>query len=503
MKETSDLVAEQHRPHFHFTPPEMWMNDPNGMVYFDGEYHLCYQYYPYDNVWGPMHWGHAISKDLVTWQHLPIALYPDPKGYIFSGSTVIDWNNTSGFAETGDDIPPMVAIFTHHEPGGEKLANKKFQYQSIAYSNDKGRTWTKYEGNPVIPNPGIKDFRDPKVIWDKSSQQWIMVFAAWDLIKIYGSSNLKDWTHLSDFGQEWGTHGGVWECPDLFPMKVEETGEEKWVLLQSLNPGGPNGGSATQYFVGDFDGKEFTLDAQFANDVKAESAVWLDYGRDNYAGVTWSDIPTSDNRRIFIGWMSNWDYALKVPTDRWRSAMTIPRELTLHKTNDGFRVFSKPVNELTTLRKNSIELESGSKNGLIFSHNTTGGGRVIGELDLTFSTSGKDATKLIVELSNSKGENYKIGFDASTNQYFSDRTNAGKKEFSEKFASDLHVAPRFADKELIKFHLFIDVASAELFADDGQTVLTDIFFPNEDFSQLKVITEEGVAIIEKGTFYAY
>ena len=235
---------EPHRPTFHFTPPEKWMNDPNGMVYYAGEYHLFYQYYPDSTVWGPMHWGHAISKDLVTWEHLPIALYPDELGYMFSGSAVIDWKNTSGFGKDGQ--PPMIAIFTHHEPkGAASGTSKTFQYQSIAYSNDKGRTWTKYAGNPVVPNPGIKDFRDPKVIWDDATDQWVMVFAAWDHVKFYGSPNLKDWTHLSDFGKEWGTHAGVWECPDLFPLIVKGKGEKKWVLLQSLNPGGPNGGSGT------------------------------------------------------------------------------------------------------------------------------------------------------------------------------------------------------------------------------------------------------------------
>ena len=289
---------EPHRPTFHFTPPEKWMNDPNGMVYYEDEYHLFYQFYPDSTVWGPMHWGHAISSDMVTWEHLSIALYPDELGYIFSGSAVIDWKNTSGFGKDGE--PPMIAIFTHHEPEGAKKGTKTFQYQSIAYSNDKGRTWTKYAGNPVIPNPGIKDFRDPKVIWDDDSDQWVMVFAAWDHVKFYGSPNLKDWTHLSDFGKEWGTHAGVWECPDLFPLIVKGKGEKKWVLLQSLNPGGPNGGSGTQYFIGDFDGKNFIIDGEFAENFKQDTTVWLDYGRDNYAGVTWSDIPQSDGRKLFI-----------------------------------------------------------------------------------------------------------------------------------------------------------------------------------------------------------
>ena len=237
---------EQHRPQMHFSPPGQWMNDPNGMVYFEGEYHLFYQHYPDSNVWGPMHWGHAVSTNLVNWENLPIALYPDELGYIFSGSAVIDWNNTSGFGK--DNHPPMIAIFTHHNMDQEKAGGDRYQVQSIAYSLDKGRTWTKFADNPVISNPGIKDFRDPKVIWHEESARWIMVFAVKDRVHFYTSTNLKEWSFASEFGASDGNHGGVWECPDLFPLKTSE-GETKWILLQSINPGGPNGGSATQYFV--------------------------------------------------------------------------------------------------------------------------------------------------------------------------------------------------------------------------------------------------------------
>ena len=317
---TQMKTGEQYRPAFHFTPKEKWMNDPNGMVYYQGEYHLFYQYYPDDNVWGPMHWGHAVSKDMIHWEHLPIALYPDKLGYIFSGSCVIDWNNTTGFGSK--ENPPMVAIFTYHDPEGEKNKTIDFQTQGIAYSLDKGRTWTKYEGNPVIPNPGIKDFRDPKVIWHQDTQKWVMSLAVKDHISFYSSKDLKSWKLESDFGEKAGAHGGVWECPDLFPLK-DQNGNEKWVLLVSINPNGPQGGSATQYFVGDFDGKTFTPNH--------DKIKWIDYGADNYAGVTFSDIPAEDGRRLFIGWMSNWQYAQVVPTYTWRSAMTIPRELTLKK----------------------------------------------------------------------------------------------------------------------------------------------------------------------------
>ena len=230
---------EAFRPMYHFTPDSMWMNDPNGMLYYNGEYHLFYQYFPDSTVWGPMHWGHAVSKDMVTWDDLPIALYPDSLGLIFSGSAVIDWKNTSGFGVNGN--PPMVAIFTHHNMDGERAKRLDFQTQSIAYSNDNGRTWTKYEQNPVIKNPGIKDFRDPKVIWHEATQKWVLVLAAKDRVKFYSSPDLKSWTHASDFGIE--NDARLWECPDIFPMKVAGSNTEKWVLITSMQSGAPNGGT--------------------------------------------------------------------------------------------------------------------------------------------------------------------------------------------------------------------------------------------------------------------
>src|SRR5687767_5106825 len=245
---------EPHRPLFHFTPPANWMNDPNGMVFYNNTYHLFYQYYPDSTVWGPMHWEHATSKDLVHWDHQPIALYPDTLGYIFSGSAVVDVNNTSGFG--GDGKVPLVAIFTHHDPAGEKRGIDTYQVQSLAYSLDEGKTWTKYAGNPVMKNPGIRDFRDPKVIWHAATKKWIMTLATLDRITFYSSPDLKTWMKESEVGKDFGGHGGVWECPDLFPLDYQ--GEQVWVLLVSINLGGPNGGSATQYFTGRFDGKSFT-----------------------------------------------------------------------------------------------------------------------------------------------------------------------------------------------------------------------------------------------------
>ncbi|MEL6134314.1 MAG: glycoside hydrolase family 32 protein, partial [Bacteroidota bacterium] len=349
---------EPHRPQYHFSPDSMWMNDPNGMVYFEGEYHLFYQHYPDSTVWGPMHWGHAVSEDLVHWEHLPIALYPDSIGLIFSGSAVIDWENTAGFQKV--ETPAMVAIYTYHNMEGEQSGQNDFQTQGIAYSLDKGRTWTKYAGNPVITNPGIRDFRDPKVFWHGGIQRWVMIFASGDRVRLYHSPDLKEWVEVSAFGADQGSHGGVWECPDLFPLYVDgDSSRLKWVMLVSLGNGGPNGGSATQYFIGDFDGTNFT------NDNPADQVLWLDYGKDNYAGVTYSDILREDGRRIFIGWMSNWQYATKVPTYPWRSAMTLARTLDLKETNAGIRLVSLPVKEQQMIRGEKIELTQAKLSGTV------------------------------------------------------------------------------------------------------------------------------------------
>ena len=489
---------EQYRPQFHFSPPQQWMNDPNGMVYFDGEYHLFYQHYPDSNVWGPMHWAHAVSKDMVHWENLPIALFPDSLGYIFSGSAVVDRNNTSGFGENGK--PPLVAMFTYHDMAGEKAGRKDYQSQAIAYSNDRGRTWTKYSGNPVLPNPGnVKDFRDPKLIWNNSSHQWIVTLAVGDHAEFWGSPNLKDWSHLSDFGKEYGGHGGVWECPDLFPVQVDASTDKKWVLIVNINPGAPNGGSGTQYFVGDFDGKNFVMDPAFAKNVEKGNGVWLDYGKDNYAGVTWSDVPESDGRRLLLGWMSNWEYATVVPTKAWRSACTVPRALILKNTAEGYRLSSQPVKELESLRAISFILSETAITGSLDLTSKTGFSPAQSEWILDFDISEGPTAHLGVELSNTKGEIYRIGFDAARHQFYSDRTKSGDHSFSTTFASGIHTAPRASTDKTVRLHLFFDVSSAELFADGGATAMTELFFPTENFNQVKIYATGGKVRLTKAS----
>ncbi len=460
-------LDEPYRPQYHFTPEAHWMNDPNGMVYFDGEYHLFYQYYPEDIKWGPMHWGHAVSKDMLTWQHLPIALYPDSLGLIFSGSAVIDKDNTAGF---GKDA--MVAIFTHHNMAGEKSGSKTYQNQSIAYSLDKGRTFKKYDGNPVIKNPGIKDFRDPKVRWHEESKSWVLILAAYDKALIYTSPNLKEWTQQSEFGIVGDTR--LWECPDLFPIKVAGSNETKWVLVTSIQKEAPNGGTATSYFVGDFDGKKFTSDPK--------NQEWLDYGTDNYAMVSWSNI--TDGRVLALGWMSNWQYAQDVPTEKWRSAMTLPRELSLYQVDGKYRLRSNPVKEIVSILDKPIELTPKvyKAEALILEGNNMQQCK----LSLTF----KKPTSSIITLrfSNPQGEFLDIGYDAKSSKYFIDRTNAGKSDFSKIFAAK-HEAPANYNHETIDMSIFMDRSSIELFADEGQCVMTDIVFPSSSYNKLTILNE--------------
>ncbi len=484
----SATYTETYRPQFHFSPPRYWMNDPNGMVYHKGIYHLFYQFYPEDIKWGPMHWGHAISKDLMHWEHKPIALYPDKNGYIFSGSVVLDIGNTSGLGSIED--PPLVAIFTYHDPEGEKSGEKDFQTQGIAYSLDNGDTWTPYKENPVIENVGVKDFRDPKVFWDDHNQAWVMSLVAGDHLQLWGSNNLKSWTKLSEFGKKRGAHGGVWECPDLFKLKVEGTDEEKWVLLISINPGAPNGGSGTQYFVGDFDGERFTTD---------QTAVkWIDWGTDNYAGVTYHTLPqnyygdTYDNNpgqdRIFIGWMSNWAYAQETPTKMWRSAMTIPRKLSLYKEDDTYILYSYPVASFDSLRVETTAKEFqivGNGSERIASEN-------LNQAEIRFTTASKD---FALTFMNDKGEETVLTMNSDQRLFLLDRIVSGVTDFDESFANKIQQMPiTNLPEDAYEVRILIDRSSIEVFINKGQYVMTAQLFPTKPYTSLEFENASAIPI---------
>lgn len=479
-KSGQPTYREPYRPQFHFTPARNWMNDPNGLVWFDGEYHLFYQHNPFGNTWGHMSWGHAVSPDLVRWDRLPVAI-PEADGIMaFSGSAVVDWKNTSGFGRGGQ--PPLVAVYTGHR--------EKNQSQFLAYSTDRGRSWTRYAGNPVL-DVGKADFRDPKVFWYEPERKWVMALALAKEHKIafYASPDLKKWTHLSDFGPA-AAVGGVWECPDLFELPVDgDAKNTRWVLIVSLNPGGAAGGSGMQYFVGRFDGTRFTAEDPPPSAAKGDAQpLWADYGKDFYAAVSWSDVPPRDGRRIWIGWMNNWDYANQIPTTPWRSAQSLPRALSLRSTPDGVRLVQQPVDELRTLR---------------------GGRRQIGPRDIPAGTTPLDADgitgkamEIVAELEaggasglglkvrTGKGEETVIGIDPKTRRLFVDRTRSGQVNFHKSF-SGRQTAPIRLDQGRVRLHVFVDWSSVEVFADDGAAVITDQIFPSPG--------SEGVSLFAEGS----
>jgi beta-fructofuranosidase/levanase len=628
----ADSYTEPRRPQYHFTPERNWMNDPNGMVFYAGEYHLFYQYNPFGDKWGHMSWGHAVSPDMVHWKHLPLALAEEDGVMIFSGSAVIDWKNSSGFGKNGK--PPMVAIYTGYR------TTDNLQFQCIAYSSDKGRTWTKYSGNPVI-NINSKEFRDPKVQWHEPTQHWIMTvsLSTEHKVRFYGSTNLKEWTLLSEFGPA-GATGGVWECPDLFELPVQDTGEKRWVLAVNMNPGSIAGGSGGQYFVGQFDGTRFVADKdslgqptpefvpdgkiiadfegetygdwnvtgdafgpgpakgkfskqnsvdgykgnrlvnsffkedgttgtltspefavtqpflnfligggahketrmdlwvdgkivrtisgddnerlawrswdvreflgrkvklQIVDDYKggwghinvdqimladssacpaSEAALWFDYGTDYYAAVSWSDVPKSDGRRLWLGWMNNWQYGQDVPTSPWRSAMTIPREVGLRRTSEGIRLVQKPAREMESLRGEYSHFKGGNAAA---ANNWLAKNRIQGDqLEILVELEPQSVGVEGVQVLKGSKEATVIGVDRNRGQAFVDRTEAGIVNFHPEFPSR-NAAPLDAPHGTVKFHIFVDAGSVEVFANEGERVFTDLVFPSADSRKVEFV----------------
>ena len=464
---------EKFRPTYHFSPLYGWMNDPNGMVYKDGEYHLFYQHNPYGSKWGNMHWGHAISKDLINWEHRPDAITPDALGTIFSGSAVVDTDNTAGFGAGA-----IVAIYTQ---------NSDRQVQSIAYSTDNGRSFTKYENNPVLTSDA-RDFRDPKVFWHKETQRWIMLLAVGQEMQIFSSSNLKDWAFESSFGEGQGAHGGVWECPDLFELPVDGTNEKKWVLLCNLNPGGPFGGSATQYFVGTFNGKEFVNESP-------SQTKWMDWGKDHYAAVTWSDAP--DNRRIAIAWMSNWQYANDVPTSQYRSPNSVPRDLSLFTVDGETYLQSAPSPELLKLRDISKK-RSFKVNGTRTIKDMIAGNEGAYEIELTIENQRADVIGF--RLYNDKGEEVDMQYDMKEKKFSMDRRKSGDVGFNENFPMLTWTAIE-SGKDELKLRLFVDKSSVEAFVDGGRFVMTNQVFPSEPYTHIDFYSKGGAYKVDSFVIY--
>ena len=423
------LIEEKYRPLYHHTPKRGWMNDPNGMFYKDGVWHLFYQYNPYGSMWGNMHWGHSSSTDLVHWKDEGVALAPDAWGTMFSGSCVTDNGN-------------IVAMYTSSRPtpfGGD------VQAQCLAYSNDGGKTFTKYEGNPVL-TAEEKDFRDPRPFWNEDIKAWNLILAVGQEMRIYSSPDLKEWKYESSFGKEYGCHGGVWECPDLFPIGQPK----KWVLICNINPGGPFGGSATQYFVGQFDGHKFTCEHQ--------DTRWMDYGKDHYATVSFCNAP--DNRRTVMAWMSNWQYANQVPTMQFRSANSVPRDLGMFEYKGEFYVSVVPSKEMLSLRGDKAK-------------QPTEACEIVVDV--------KKQTEIV--LSNAKGEQIIMRYDAAKQTFSMDRTRSGDVSFSADFPC-VTEAPTYGTVKQLR--IFIDRCSVEAFDAEGKMAMTNLVFPTEPYNNIKV-----------------
>ncbi len=462
MSDSFDMTnKEMFRPVYHHTPVYGWMNDPNGMFYKDGVYHLYFQYNPYGSVWGNMHWGHSTSTDLMHWKFEGCAIVPDAWGAIFSGSCVVDHENTAGFGKEA-----VVAFYTSAKstPWGD------IQMQSMAYSLDNGKTFTKYEGNPILTS-SEKDFRDPKVFWYAPGKHWVMILAVGQHMEIYSSVNLKEWKKESEFGAMQGAHGGVWECPDLVEIPVEGTREKKWVLICNLNPGGPFGGSAAQYFVGSFDGKKFVNESP-------TQTKWMDWGKDNYATVTWNNAP--DGRCIALGWMSNWQYANNVPTRQYRSANTLARDLTLYREGQELYLKSTPSVEVKKARGKKVSIPSfkvSEKHEMVNLFEEKQGAY---EVEIVIQNAG--ASKIAFCLLNDKGEKVSMYYDLNRKQFVMDRSESGTVDFSKDFPA-VTVAPANVDKELT-LRLFVDRSSIEAFGEDGKFVMTNLVFPSQPYVKM-------------------
>ena len=489
--------TDYYRPEYHHTPLYGWMNDANGLVYKDGEYHLYFQYNPYGSKWGNMHWGHSVSKDLVHWQHLDPAIARDTLGHIFSGSTVIDKNNSAGY---GKDA--MIAFYT-------SASDEHGQIQCMAYSNDNGRTYTKYENNPILtPFDGLKDFRDPKVFWYEPAQKWYMIVSADKNMRFYSSTDLKQWEYLSQFGEGYGVQPNQFECPDFIQLPVDGNKDNmKWVMIVNINPGCPFGGSATEYFIGDFDGKEFKCDTD------KSVTKWLDFGKDHYATVCFSN---TGDRIIAVPWMSNWQYANVTPIRQYRGANALPRELSLYTKNGEIYMAANVVKETEALRKSTRTVESLSVEGETVIDSITDGQNSGVELEMDI-VPGK-AQIVGFDIMNAKGEKTKIYLDLKSGRAVMDRTESGLIAFGEKaephfkenhdrrktesinyindFALGTWAPLSLCEGKSYHLNVFVDKCSVELFVDGGRIAMTNLVFPTEVYNSLRFYTEGGKAEVK-------
>jgi len=471
-----NLVPEAFRPAFHYSPARNWMNDPNGLVWYDGEYHLFYQHNPLGTDWGNMSWGHAVSADLLTWEELPVAIPFTDAEEVFSGSIVVDHANSAGLG-SGDE-PALVALYT------SVATSTGQQAQSLAYSTDRGRTWSRFDGNPVL-DVGSKDFRDPKVFWYDDGRYWVMVvmLAAERIVQFYRSNDLIEWTHLSDFGPL-DSAAALWECPDLFELPVEGEGPEetRWVLVVSVNPGAPAGGSGTRYFLGVFDGKCFTPDPDPGDDFTGR---WFDYGADCYAPVSFSETP--DGERVLIGWMNNWDYATRTPTSSFRGSMTLPRACRLRRLNGQIRLVQQPVGFSDARRDHGLEL----RDVVVREGVTPLPAMAQGEaLEITVEFAVGSAERFGLHVRAAGDQRTVIGYDSRSASLFVDRTASGTVDLHEDFPA-VHHGPLAAEDGRVRLRIYVDAASVEVFGGHGECVITDQVFPAAESRMVSLFAEAG------------
>lgn len=489
--------TDYYRPVYHHTPLYGWMNDPNGLVYKDGEYHLYFQYNPYGSRWGNMHWGHSVSKDLVHWEHLDPAIARDTLGQIFSGSVVVDANNSAGY---GKDA--LIAFYT-------SASDEHGQIQCMAYSTDNGRTYTKYEKNPILtPFDGLKDFRDPKVFWYEPAQKWYMIVSADKNMRFYSSTDLKQWEYLSQFGEGYGVQPNQFECPDFIQLPVDGNKDNmKWVMIVNINPGCLFGGSATEYFVGTFDGKEFKCD----NDKSVTK--WLDFGKDHYATVCFSN---TGDRVIAVPWMSNWQYANITPIRQNRGANALPRELSLYSKGGEVYMAANVAKEVEALRKETRKVDNFSLKGEQTISDVVAAEECAFEVEVDV-TPGKSQT-VGFDLVNDKGEKTKIYLDMKSGRIVMDRSESGLVAFGEKsephfkenhdrrktesvnyvndFALGTWAPLSLCEGKTYHLNVFVDKCSVEIFVDGGRIAMTNLVFPTSPYNALRFYAEGGEATIE-------
>lgn len=477
-KNRDSIYKEKYRPQFHFSPAKNWTNDPNGLVYLNGEYHIFYQYNPFGNTWGHMSWGHAVSKDLITWKNLPVAIPEEGNTMIFSGSCVVDKNNTAGFAKKPGQVA-MVAVYTGHNNLGNLKADSTLQNQHIAYSLDNGRTWTKYEGNPVL-DLKRKDFRDPKVFWHAPSKKWVMtvVFPEEHIVQLYGSPDLKHWNLLSTFGPD-GDTNGIWECSDLLRVPVKgKTGQYKWALINSVS-------TTMQYFIGEFDGKEFH------NDNKGQIRR-PDYGADFYAGITFNNLPEKI-APVLIGWANNWSYAGSIPTFPWRSAMSIPRSLSVTKIDGVWTLLEEPV---AALKKYRLKQSIAQKNIKFTGEKALALRSQQMEINITMDPGRDDSCG--IRLAAGNGKFFTIGYAETTQELYIDRANSGDTSFHPSFKKWLQANVKLMeDNNKIRLTILFDQSLIEVFGNNGQVAFTEQVFPDEKDNAIILFSKNGKTVFDQ------